>query len=104
MVDLDYFKNVNDKYGHFVGDVILSETSKVMLESVRSKDMVIRYGGDEFIIMFSEISRSIVEMRLNQIRLNIQNTLLKKYWHRTDLQYWVCFWILFSRIFAAGSG
>lgn len=71
MVDLDYFKNVNDKYGHFVGDVILSETSKVMLESVRSKDMVIRYGGDEFIIMFSEISRSIVEMRLNQIRLNI---------------------------------
>ena len=77
MVDLDYFKNVNDKYGHFVGDVILSETSKVMLESVRSKDMVIRYGGDEFIIMFSEISRSIVEMRLNQIRLNIQNTLLK---------------------------
>lgn len=77
MVDLDYFKNVNDKYGHFVGDVILSETSKVMLESVRSKDMVIRYGGDEFIIMFSEISRSIVEIRLNQIRLNIQNTLLK---------------------------
>lgn len=77
MVDLDYFKNVNDKNGHFVGDVILSETSKVMLESVRSKDMVIRYGGDEFIIMFSEISRSIVEMRLNQIRLNIQNTLLK---------------------------
>ena len=77
MVDIDYFKNVNDKYGHFVGDVILSETSKVMLESVRSKDMVIRYGGDEFIIMFSEISRSIVEMRLNQIRLNIQNTLLK---------------------------
>ncbi|WP_115716811.1 diguanylate cyclase [Amedibacterium intestinale] len=77
MVDLDYFKNVNDKYGHFVGDVILSETSKVMLESVRSKDMVIRYGGDEFIIMFSEISRSIVEMRLNQIRLNIQNTLFK---------------------------
>lgn len=77
MVDLDYFKNVNDKYGHFVGDVILSETSKVMLESVRSKDMVIRYGGDEFIIMFSEISRSIVEMCLNQIRLNIQNTLLK---------------------------
>ena len=71
MVDLDHFKNVNDKYGHFVGDVILSETSKVMLESVRSKDMVIRYGGDEFIIMFSEISRSIVEMRLNQIRLNI---------------------------------
>ena len=77
MVDLDYFKNVNDKYGHFVGDVILSETSKVMLESVRSKDTVIRYGGDEFIIMFSEISRNIVEMRLNQIRLNIQNTLLK---------------------------
>lgn len=77
MIDLDYFKNVNDKYGHFVGDVILSETSKVMLESVRSKDTVIRYGGDEFIIMFSEISRSIVEMRLNQIRLNIQNTLLK---------------------------
>lgn len=77
MVDLDYFKNVNDEYGHFVGDVILSETSKVMLESVRSKDTVIRYGGDEFIIMFSEISRNIVEMRLNQIRLNIQNTLLK---------------------------
>ena len=56
MVDLDYFKNVNDKYGHFVGDVILSETSKVMLESVRSKDMVIRYGGDNLLLCLAEIS------------------------------------------------
>lgn len=77
MVDLDYFKNVNDEYGHFVGDVVLSETAKVMLESVRSKDAVIRFGGDEFIIMFSEISDTILEKRLNQIRTNIQVNVLK---------------------------
>lgn len=77
MVDLDYFKNVNDEYGHFAGDVVLSETAKVMLENVRNKDAVIRFGGDEFIIMFSEISDTILEKRLHQIRMNIQRNILK---------------------------
>lgn len=77
MVDLDYFKHTNDEYGHFVGDLVLCETAKVMVENVRSNDSVIRYGGDEFIIMFNEVPKHIVEKRLNQICTQIEKTLLK---------------------------
>ena len=50
MVDIDYFKRVNDDYGHQYGDIVLVELSKRIKENVRSLDMVARYGGEEFII------------------------------------------------------
>ena len=53
MVDIDYFKSVNDDYGHQCGDTVLIELSKLLQENVRSLDMVARYGGEEFIIFLS---------------------------------------------------
>jgi len=52
MVDVDYFKQVNDTYGHIAGDVVLSETVSRMSAVLRPYDSVGRYGGEEFIVVF----------------------------------------------------
>lgn len=51
MCDMDYFKQVNDKYGHDVGDSVLKETSHILKKCVRESDIVIRFGGEEFLIL-----------------------------------------------------
>lgn len=50
-VDIDYFKNVNDQYGHVVGSQLLIDMAKVLKTQLRSSDLVYRYGGDEFIVL-----------------------------------------------------
>jgi diguanylate cyclase (GGDEF)-like protein len=54
MMDLDGFKFYNDTYGHPVGDRILKRVAEVIMKSVRTMDVVSRYGGDEFIIILPE--------------------------------------------------
>jgi len=51
MVDIDYFKRVNDRYGHDVGDAVLRETAKRLRGAVREIDVVTRYGGEEFLLV-----------------------------------------------------
>ncbi len=51
IVDLDFFKKVNDQYGHEAGDIVLKHTAKVISQSVRSSDYIVRWGGEEFIIL-----------------------------------------------------
>lgn len=51
MLDLDYFKMVNDTYGHDAGDAVLKALANVLKQSVRASDLVIRYGGEEFLII-----------------------------------------------------
>ncbi len=52
MVDLDHFKTLNDTYGHETGDRALRLFSRVLRDSVRSNDLVSRYGGEEFALAF----------------------------------------------------
>ena len=54
MCDLDRFKQVNDTYGHLVGDEILAQTAGILKSCVRGSDYVVRYGGDEFLLILSE--------------------------------------------------
>jgi len=54
LLDIDYFKNINDKYGHKIGDIVLIGLAEVLTESIRKSDTVFRVGGEEFAILIPE--------------------------------------------------
>ena len=54
LLDIDFFKSVNDEYGHAAGDAALMQTARVLTEAVRGSDVVCRYGGEEFLILAPE--------------------------------------------------
>jgi len=58
MVDLDYFKKINDTYGHGVGDEVLKRVADVIQNSIRNDDTLIRWGGEEFIILINTSKNS----------------------------------------------
>jgi len=69
-MDLDGFKNVNDTYGHLAGSRTLVEVGEVLEQTVRDADILIRYGGDEFVILFPETSLSgglVIAERIRQV-------------------------------------
>ena len=72
MCDLDYFKQVNDTYGHSAGDIVLKQTSKVIRQSIREADIVIRFGGEEFLAVLLDISDGESMIVADKIRLNVQ--------------------------------
>lgn len=55
-LDLDFFKQVNDTLGHAAGDLVLTEVARILREETRSEDEVVRVGGDEFVIVFHDIT------------------------------------------------
>ncbi len=71
MIDIDYFKNINDTYGHLVGNHALEVIGKIIKKNLRSVDYVGRYGGDEFLIVFPEISADKSSFALGRIRDNL---------------------------------
>ncbi|MCF7890406.1 diguanylate cyclase [Candidatus Bipolaricaulota bacterium] len=80
MLDVNRFKEINDRYSHQVGDEVLQEVAGLLKENVRNADTVVRYGGDEFLIMMPETENEVYEVveRLQQAldQWNDQNTLL----------------------------
>lgn len=56
LIDLDHFKEINDKYGHEIGDEVLRTVANRMLQSTRLCDTVARYGGDEFVILITDLA------------------------------------------------
>ena len=71
IMDLDHFKEINDTWGHGVGDAALRTVIQTVVSCVRSTDTVIRYGGDEFLVVFRDIPREAFLRRLEQIRQRI---------------------------------
>jgi len=69
MLDLDHFKNVNDAYGHQVGDDVLRQVGRLLRHAVRANDLVARYGGEEFVLVLTDVPFRIV--------LGVANRLLK---------------------------
>jgi diguanylate cyclase (GGDEF)-like protein len=65
MIDVDQFKEVNSRFGHLTGDFVLAEIAKILKRSVRGSDAVVRYGGDEFLVILADTSapdaRAVVE-------------------------------------------
>lgn len=73
MMDIDYFKKYNDTYGHPAGDEVLKKVAKVLKESVRSKDYIIRYGGEEFLIIMNGVQSERAEMICQRIHKNLKD-------------------------------
>lgn len=73
MLDVDCFKSINDTFGHSVGDMILQSIFKIARANMRSIDAVIRWGGDEFILLFQGITKRILEEKLEDIRKAVEN-------------------------------
>jgi diguanylate cyclase (GGDEF)-like protein len=73
MADIDLFKIVNDTAGHKGGDEAIHKVAQLLAKSVRSEDVVIRYGGDEFMMVFFDISRKELEDMLSGIKSNFTN-------------------------------
>lgn len=73
MLDVDDFKKVNDQFGHDQGDKVLSELANVLLRNVDTQDVVGRWGGEEFIIIFAEQSLTRLEKTLQQLNHSVAN-------------------------------
>ena len=71
VIDVDNFKHINDNYGHDVGDIVLQSIAQTILSCVRKTDAVIRYGGDEFVIIFFSIPSDIFEKKMERIRHSV---------------------------------
>jgi diguanylate cyclase (GGDEF)-like protein len=72
MLDIDHFKRFNDEFGHRVGDVTLQKVAAVLRSSVRDEDFVYRYGGEEFVVVFSDTNAYEATMLANRLRLAVE--------------------------------
>jgi diguanylate cyclase (GGDEF)-like protein len=74
ILDIDHFKNVNDTYGHQIGDYTLVEIAKTLQNSIRSSDTLVRWGGEEFLLLCLEIDKERALKMAENIRLKIEST------------------------------
>ncbi|KZL91615.1 diguanylate cyclase [Clostridium magnum] len=72
LMDLDYFKKINDTYGHDQGDIVLKGVAKILKNSIRNSDTVARYGGEEFIAILPSASKKAAFSIAERIRINIE--------------------------------
>jgi len=68
MLDIDHFKEYNDRYGHLVGDAVLREVAKILKENIRQVDFIGRYGGEELSIVLTETDKSAAKIVAERIR------------------------------------
>jgi len=85
MLDLDHFKQVNDKYGHQVGDQVLQEFARRCKSSVREVDLVGRYGGEEMIIIMPETELAAALPVAERLRKNIANVPIRVPGHELNI-------------------
>jgi len=75
MIDIDFFKRINDEYGHDVGDFVLISFSIFLQEHIRDNDLLVRYGGEEFIVLFEAAdkkkAKEILERALADLNTKI---------------------------------
>lgn len=77
VIDLDFFKNVNDCYGHLFGDKVLQEFARLLRTLFRSSDILVRFGGDEFVVFLKDIPNTTL---LQKTRLLSESVQQVKFW------------------------
>ncbi len=80
ILDLDYFKSINDQFGHDGGDVVLREFAWLLQAQIRNQDIVVRFGGEEFVILFRdarlETARLVLERLLAKLKVHVFSALV----------------------------
>ncbi|WP_027964972.1 sensor domain-containing diguanylate cyclase [Halalkalibacillus halophilus] len=74
ILDIDFFKKVNDTWGHLVGDQVLIKLAEILKKSVRKDDFVARYGGEEFVLILKDADYITSLKRAEEIRIAVQDT------------------------------
>jgi len=77
MIDIDYFKKINDRYGHEVGDISLKMLGKLLKDNFRGSDVVTRYGGEEFCVILTNTSTKLAFDIMEKVRLEVENLVVK---------------------------
>lgn len=73
VIDIDFFKKINDTYGHSCGDYILKEIAYIMKDNFRQTDTIFRYGGEEFVVILTETSQKTAYVPMERLRKRIEN-------------------------------
>lgn len=75
MIDIDRFKSINDEYGHHIGDEVLRHFARAIRKNVRKFDLVSRYGGDEFIILYANTDLIRANLAMKRLIVELQTPL-----------------------------
>ena len=79
MIDIDYFKQCNDNFGHLVGDVVLRETAAIMKKSLREIDIIGRYGGEEFSVILPDTAKDGAFIVGERLRKAVESAYMSAY-------------------------
>lgn len=77
MIDIDLFKNINDKYGHDTGDVAIKEAKRILVDNLRDSDLMARFGGEEFCVLLEDITYENTRLLFEKIRNKFQNNIIR---------------------------
>ena len=77
MMDMDHFKNVNDQHDHLFGSFVLSQVGKMIMSNIRKVDFAARYGGDEFLIVLTEIDQEGADIFCDRLRQRVERHLFE---------------------------
>ncbi|MES2179911.1 MAG: tetratricopeptide repeat protein [Gemmatimonadota bacterium] len=77
LLDIDKFKEINDKHGHAVGDQVLKEVARVLRETCRQSDVVVRWGGEEFLVIDRFTDRSLAAMHAERLRSAVESQVIR---------------------------
>ncbi|HBJ1651419.1 sensor domain-containing diguanylate cyclase [Clostridium botulinum] len=84
MIDVDFFKQINDNYGHDIGDIVLKDVSSIIKNEIRNTDYLGRYGGEEFLVLLPNINLDEAKKIADRIRISVENY---KYYYLTSEKY-----------------
>ncbi len=79
IIDANRFKQVNDSFGHPAGDAVLQEIARAIQACIRKTDILIRYGGDEFLLLFPKMSEEILERKMQEISKAVEDIRIADY-------------------------
>jgi diguanylate cyclase (GGDEF)-like protein len=85
MVDVDKFKQINTRFGHLTGDFVLAEIAGVLKTSIRGSDAVVRYGGDEFLLLLADTTAHAAQTVVHRINCRLEDWNDSKHLNGTQL-------------------